>query len=110
MPFLFLLSGPDSKPYESDLLKLVGDHTDSKWKDFGIRLGISSNLCEGIRKQKLGDSKECFILLCSKWLSSGAGTGDKPRTWRTVLEAVRECGFFEVADQVEQSFSKNPGM
>ena len=27
-----------------------------------------------------------------------------------MLEAVRECGFPEVADQVEQSFSKNPGV
>ena len=73
-------------------------------------MGISGNMCEGISQQKPGDPEAWLALLCSKWLSYEAGTGDKPRTWRTVLEAVRECGFPEVADQVEQSFSKHPGM
>ena len=100
----------DFKPGEADLIELVGDHIDSKWQNFGIQLGIRKNVCEGIKIQKLCIPKECFILLCSKWMSCGAGTGDKLRTWRTVLEAVRECGFPEVADQVEQSFSKNPGV
>ena len=106
----FLSLDIHSKPCEADLLEWVGDYIDSKWQNFGIELGIRKNVCEGIKQQKLCIPKECFILLCSKWLSSGAGTGDKPRTWRTVLQAVRECGFPEVADQVERSFSKNPGV
>ena len=93
----------DSRPAESDLLKLVGDHTDAKWREFSIRLGVSSNTCDSIRQEALGVPKECFILMCSKWLSCEVGTGDKDRTWRTVLEAVRLSGFPELADKLEQS-------
>jgi hypothetical protein len=95
--------GVDSRPAESDLLKLVGDHTDAKWREFSIRLGVSSNTCDSIRQEALGVPKECFILMCSKWLSCEVGTGDKDRTWRTVLEAVRLSGFPELADKLEQS-------
>ena len=74
-------------------------------------MGISGITCEEISQRKLGDPEECRTLLCSKWLSSEAGTGDKPRTWRTVIEAVRECGFPEVAvDQVPAAqILKPPG-
>ena len=101
----------DSKPSQSDLVQLVGDCANLKWKEFGIRLGISGNTCEEISQQRLDDPEGCRALLCSKWLSSEAGTRDKPRTWRTVLEAVRECGFPEVAvDQVPaDQILKPPG-
>ena len=91
----------DSKPTEEELLKLVGDHCDAKWDEFGIRLGITHNVCQGVRREKLGITKDCFILLCGKWFREEEGTGHKSRTWRTVIEAVRECGYHHVAEQAE---------
>ena len=105
-----IFSDLDSKPCESDLLQLVGDCYNLRWKEFGIRLGISGNTCEEISQQKSGDPETWLSLLCSKWLSYDAGTGDKPRTWRTVFGARQKCGFPEVADQVPaDQILKPPG-
>ena len=93
----------DKTPSEELLLQLVGKHIYSKWNAFGVYLGIKHNVRQGVHKQKIGDPMECFILLCAKWLSGDEGTGYKPRTWRTVFDAVRECEYPDIAVEAEKN-------
>ena len=93
----------DKKPSEELLLQLVGKHIYSKWNAFGVYLGIKHNVRQGVHQQKMGNPMECFILLCAKWLSVDEGTGYKPRTWRTVFDAVRECEYPDIAVEAEKN-------
>ena len=90
-------------PSSEKILKLVGNYIYSKTLTFGVFLGIDTNVLDAVRKDNPVDLKECFVKLCSNWLNKEEGTGDKPRTWRTVIEAVRECEYpEEAARAVEQ--------
>ena len=90
-------------PSSEKVLKLVGNYIYSKTITFGVFLGIDTNVLDAVRKDNPVDLKECFVKLCSSWLNKKEGTGDKPRTWRTVIEAVRDCEYPEEADRaVEQ--------
>ena len=93
----------EETPSKELVLKLVGKRIYSKSYKFGVLLGINTNALNALRKDNPHDLEEYFIKLCSNWLNREEGTGDKPRTWRTVIEAVRECEYPEVADRaVEQ--------
>ena len=38
--------------------------------------------------------------LLGKWTSNQAGTGTLPRTWQTVVEAVKKTGFGAIAENL----------
>ena len=38
--------------------------------------------------------------LLGRWTSNQAGTGTLPRTWQTVVEAVKETGFGAIAENL----------
>ena len=44
-----------------------------------------------IEKDKSG-STDCMLELVSKWVNEDNGTGDLPRTWETVVKAVKKTG------------------
>ena len=89
-------------PSEAILIELVGKEIYSKWKEFAVYLGVSGNVRDAVHAQELGDPLKCFILTCSKWLKREMGTGSEPRTWKTVLQAVRKCDYPVVAERVEE--------
>lgn len=47
---------------------------------------------EAIEIKKLGKPKACMLELVSMWISNEVGTGSLPRTWQTVVEAVKKSG------------------
>ena len=55
---------------------------------------------EAIRLDNGGRPDDCMLDLLSKWTSNQAGTGALPRTWQTVVEAVRKTGFSVIADNL----------
>ena len=83
-------------------------HIFHKWKEFGVHLQVHSNLIDAIHKEELGDCSEAFRSLCSKWLKKEPDTGDRPRAWRTVLDAMRGCEEVGPAKDVEESLILNP--
>ena len=58
-----------------------------------------------MHKEELGRCESAFRSLCSKWLEEDNNplTGDRPRTWRTVLDAVRKCREVGAAEDVKTS-------
>ena len=47
-----------------------------------------------------GQPEDCMLELLGRWTSNQAGTGALPRTWQTVVEAVKETGFGVIAEKL----------
>ena len=41
-------------------------------------------------KDRVGRADECMVEVLGKWVSYQTGTGSLPRTWQTLVEAVRK--------------------
>ena len=48
---------------------------------------------EAIETSKHCKPDDCMLDLLGRWTSNQTGTGTLPRTWQTVVEAVRKTGF-----------------
>ena len=55
---------------------------------------------EAIRLNNGGTADDCMLDLLGKWISNQAGTGNLPRTWQTVVEAVKSTGFGAIAENL----------
>ena len=55
---------------------------------------------EAIRLDNNDKQADCMLDLLSKWTSNQAGTGTLPRTWQTVVEAVKKTGFSAIAEDL----------
>ena len=89
----------------SELITWVGRHIFHKWKEYGEHLHIQRSLIEAVHKEELGRCDGAFRSLCSKWLKEDNNplTGDKLRTWKTVLDAVRKCREAGAAEDIERN-------
>ena len=45
---------------------------------------------------------ERMLQLVEKWLANDNGTGDLPRTWKTVVQAVKNTGKRRLAEKLAQ--------
>jgi hypothetical protein len=96
----------------SALFRLVSKKMCSKWYVFGVHLGVERSLMDTVRKDCGGEVKGCFLEVTERWLSGEDDTGDLPRTWETVFDALKQTGFpllvREVKEQLseEQSFTE----
>lgn len=54
---------------------------------------------DGIGRDK-SNVDSCMLLLVEKWLYRRDGTGDLPRTWKTVVRAVKHTGNGLLAEQL----------
>ena len=55
---------------------------------------------EAIRLDNGGRPEDCMLDLLGRWTSNQAGTGTLPRTWQTVVEAVKKTGFPVIAEKL----------
>ena len=55
---------------------------------------------ESILLDNGGTPDDCMLDLLGKWTSNQAGTGTLPRTWQTVVEAVKNTGFPAIAENL----------
>ena len=84
-----------------DLHKVRNELWDArtKWKDFGLALGMDVNTLDNIDSLQRGDSGNCLRDMLSEWLK---GANDPPRTWSTIAAALREVKSLEaIAEEIE---------
>ena len=89
-------------PLVADILKCLSHHLDARWKRFGIFLGVEPRILEAIESDKRGKPDDCMLDLVCKWTSNDSGTGTLPRTWETVVEAVKDSGDGGLAEDLAQ--------
>ena len=55
---------------------------------------------EAIKTGNGSNTEDCMLDLLGKWTSNQAGTGTLPRTWKVVVDAVKETGFGVIAESL----------
>ena len=74
---------------------------DAQWRVFGTFLYVQPAIMDRISKDE-SNVTLCMLQLVEKWLVSEKGTGDLPRTWQTVVQAVKNTGKMQLAEQLAE--------
>ena len=91
----------------ADVLLALECEVDAKWKHLGTYLYVDPLLIENIEKNN-GSTSDCVLDLVTKWVMESDRTGDLPRTWQTVVEAVRLSGFRKLAQKLADKYGVIP--
>ena len=105
--FLFSHEGlsPDHSNLQlKDVVKWVVPRVAPKWDEVGLQLNIQQYVLRSVEADGADVVTRCKNMF-DKWLDGQYGTGNLPRTWESVLEAVREAVGSEVCRTIEQSIS-----
>ncbi len=84
----------------ADIVNALNHQLDACWWHFGIFLRVDYQTMHSIEMSKRGRPDDCMLDLLSRWNSNQAGTGTLPRTWQTVVEAVKKTGFPVIAENL----------
>ena len=103
---LFVGFQRDQSLTEEKLLRLVGKKMDARWEEFAIYLHVEWNVRERASRNYPSDVTLCFNEVTSRWLSGEDGTGERPRTWETVFDALRETVGPRLVEDVKEALSK----
>ena len=87
-------------PNKADLRSLVIQQIAGMWRAVGRLLGISSSTLKYIEERVKGDTLQASQLMFDLWLSEAEGTGDKKRTWYTIIRALVHSGLSGLAEDV----------
>ena len=85
------------------MLTALNHLLDAQWREFGIHLHVESAVLDYISRD-YSDVGLCMLVLVEKWLWHDDRTGDLPRTWETVVLAVKRTGLGRLAEQLEQRY------
>ena len=69
---------------------------------FGIYLGVENSVVEIIKTNHPTDCKAACEEMLKLWLAHDDGTGDRPREWSTVIDAMEKTGFREEARELKE--------
>ena len=86
----------------ADILRALDHQLDASWRVFGTFLNVEYATMNSIDADQRGKSGMCMLELVSKWVTRQEGTGDLPRTWQSVVEAVRDTGAEQLATELAQ--------
>ena len=89
--------------HRSDVIKALNFLLDAQWREFGTHLRVVPAVLDFISKNN-SDVTSCMLQLVEKWLCHENGTGDLPRTWQTVVQAVRDTGKRHLAEMLAQNY------
>ena len=79
----------------------------AKWDTLSIHLGVDTALIAIVKKNNPTDCEGACRDVLSRWLKGDRNSGSEPRTWRSVLRAVRDCGYREYASELEKEFEES---
>ena len=108
-PFHLLL-GPSKAPFNpllsaptlDELNQLVVWRVAAQWYEVGVFLEVGAAALDTIRTDNLHNVRQACRDMFREWLSRGPGTGEQPRVWQSVLEAVKETVGETVAGEIER--------
>ena len=71
-----------------------------KWKDLGVELSVTQTTLDSINITQRGDSGSCLREILAVWLKI-SGAGGTPRTWSSIIAALKEVEEMTVAKSIE---------
>ena len=75
----------------------------AKWRELATYLGLEPHVITAAHADQSSAEDSCLNVLL-KWID---GAGKQPKTWITVLEAMRLAGFTETAKELEVKVRSN---
>ena len=87
-------------PLTADIIVALNHQLDAKWRNFGTFLRVEYQLMNVIDGINCGRPEDCMLELLDRWTSKQDGTGTLPRTWQTVIDAVKNTGFGAFAESL----------
>ena len=72
----------------------VAARTPAKWMVLGIQLGIEASQLQALENQYHGNGEKIYIDIFNRWKKKADG---KPKTWSTVIDALKTPSVDEVA-------------
>ena len=87
------------------LQKHIVDEVSFKWKEIATALGCYPNKIETVNANhvKTGDS---MLKILTDWLRESKGTGDKPRTLKTLYDVLIDRDCREEAERMLQAVAE----
>ena len=71
------------------MIKALDGKLDAKWRRFGTFLHVDPAIMDRIKEDK-SDVEDCMLQLVEDWVCKKDGTGELPRTWKTVVQVLKE--------------------
>ena len=84
----------------ADISEALNHQLDARWQQFGTHLRVEYHIREIIDRSKGGRPEDCMLELLDRWMSKEDGTGTLPRTWQTVIDAVKKTGYGAFAESL----------
>ena len=84
-----------------DVIRALNHQLDAQWREFGTFLHVDPAIMDGI-KRDCPDVGARMLQLVENWVCHKDGTGDLPRTWKTVVQAVKDTGKVLLAQQLAE--------
>lgn len=83
----------------TEVIGALKQQVDAKWRHFGTFLRVDAALMNTIATDNK-ESTNCMLELVTKWVNGHDGTGQLPRTWQTVVNAVKGSGCGKLAEEL----------
>ena len=87
------------------LQSCIVDEVPQKWEEIGTALGVSVNKLGGI-KSSAKEYEQCLLMLFSEWIRKAHGTGNKPRTFGSLLDVLVDRSCQPEADALKKQLLK----
>ena len=87
-------------PLIADIIEALNHQLDAKWRYFGTHLRVEYKIMNVIDRINCGRPEDCMLELLDRWTSKEDGTGTLPRTWQTVIDAVKKSGYGAFAESL----------
>ena len=84
-----------------EVLIALDHQLDAQWREFGTYLYVKTTVMDGFSMNN-SNVASCMLQLVEKWLGHDNWTGDLPRTWQTVVQAVKYTGKGLLAEQLAE--------
>ena len=88
-----------------DVIIALEHQLDSKWREFGTLLRVDPAVMDRIDQDR-SNARERMLQLVENWVCHKDGTGDLPRTWETVVQAVNHIGERALAQQLVERYGQ----
>ena len=84
----------------ADIIEALDRKLDAQWRHFGTFLHVKYQIMNIIDRNNRGRPEDCMLELLDRWLSKEDGTGTLPRTWPTIVDAVKKSGYGAFAESL----------
>ena len=77
------------------------------WMEFGLAVGLDSNMLKAWEAQYRGDATRCWLELMKWWLN-GNGNDNYPVTWEGVYSLLKDAHYENIAHKLQRAVGDVP--